>query len=170
MFKNRKTLWFVPLALLLLAGCGGAQKTLGLERQAPDEFKVQKHAPLELPPNYALRPPAPGAARPQEQSPSDQAKQTVFGGAAAQREKAAPTSAEAALLQNAQADYIDPDIRAKLDAEVGQFEQDKRPVAQKLLGVLGGDKPPSGDVIDPHEESTRLKAEQADDDAVSPSE
>lgn len=67
-------------ALLLLAGCGEEmRKQFGLGKNAPDEFQVVRRAPLSLPPDFALRPPQPGAIRPQEGSVSDQARSTVLG-------------------------------------------------------------------------------------------
>ena len=47
----------------LLAGCGSS----GLfNRDRPDEFAVQRQAPLVVPPDFALTPPAPGAPRPSD--------------------------------------------------------------------------------------------------------
>jgi hypothetical protein len=64
-------------ALFLLAGCTGFKQVVGLEAQAPDEFAVESRAPLTIPPEYDLRPPAPGAPRPQEVSPSATAQQAL---------------------------------------------------------------------------------------------
>lgn len=64
----------------LLAGCSEARQAMGLGKRAPDEFTVVKRAPLSLPPEYSLRPPEPGAPRPQEPSPTAQARQQVLGG------------------------------------------------------------------------------------------
>ena len=62
--------------LILLAGCNGDKiaRTFGLTRDAPDEFTVTTRAPLSMPPDYNLRPPRPGAPRPQEQSERQQAR------------------------------------------------------------------------------------------------
>src|SRR3954447_22255730 len=62
--------------LVLLAGCGSSQlsRTFGLTRDAPDEYTVTTRAPLSMPPDYNLRPPRPGAPRPQEQSERRQAE------------------------------------------------------------------------------------------------
>ncbi|MGH7063561.1 MAG: DUF3035 domain-containing protein, partial [Stellaceae bacterium] len=43
----------------------------------PDEFAVESRAPLTIPPDFDLRPPEPGAARPQEKSTSQQAEQVI---------------------------------------------------------------------------------------------
>src|SRR5688572_33350449 len=66
----------LPLAT---GGCSGVKETLGLTKQSPDEFKVVSRAPLSMPPDYNLRPPTPGSARPQEGTPRDQAQQAVLG-------------------------------------------------------------------------------------------
>lgn len=63
----------------MLAGCGGS----GIfNRDRPDEFAVQRQAPLVVPPDFNLVPPAPGAPRPNEGSASEQALDALFGGPA----------------------------------------------------------------------------------------
>jgi len=77
----RKTASFtlVTLAAATLAGCG----TSGiLNRERPDEFAVQRQAPLVVPPDFALTPPSPGAPRPTEGTAADQALDALFGGPA----------------------------------------------------------------------------------------
>jgi hypothetical protein len=69
---------FVALAgTLTLAGCTGFKQAIGLEPTMPDEFAVQNNPPLVIPPDYDLRPPEPGAPRPQEQSMAQQAEQVI---------------------------------------------------------------------------------------------
>lgn len=64
---------------VLLSACGGG----GLfNRQRPDEFAVQRQAPLVVPPDFALVPPAPGAPRPTDQSTAALAQSALFGPAA----------------------------------------------------------------------------------------
>ena len=59
---------------LLMAGCSDFKKSVGLEPTLPDEFAVESRAPLTIPPDFELRPPQPGAARPQEKTADQQAK------------------------------------------------------------------------------------------------
>jgi hypothetical protein len=64
----------------MLTACGGAGGVFNRDR--PDEFAVQRQAPLVVPPDFTLTPPAPGAPRPTEGSASDQALEALFGGPA----------------------------------------------------------------------------------------
>ena len=67
-------------AAAMLAACGGGSGVFNRER--PDEFAVQRQAPLVVPPDFTLTPPAPGAPRPAEGSASEQALEALFGGPA----------------------------------------------------------------------------------------
>ena len=62
-----------------LAGCDSASNALGISKVTPDEFRVVTKAPLVLPPDYSLRPPAPGEPRPQELQPESAARQALTG-------------------------------------------------------------------------------------------
>ncbi len=63
----------------MLAACGGS----GIfNRDRPDEFAVQRQAPLVVPPDFTLTPPAPGAPRPAEGTAQEQALDALFGGPA----------------------------------------------------------------------------------------
>src|SRR5206468_6495233 len=62
---------------LPIAGCSDFKKSIGLEPTLPDEFAVESRAPLTLPPDFELRPPSPGAPRPQEKASNQQAKQVI---------------------------------------------------------------------------------------------
>jgi hypothetical protein len=53
------------------------KRAIGLERTSPDEFAVESRAPLTMPPDFELRPPQPGAARPQEKSAGQEARQVL---------------------------------------------------------------------------------------------
>lgn len=142
--------------LIILSGCGGGTKikeTLGVEREAPDEFAVIKRAPLELPPDYNLRPPRPGAERPQELNPSNEARRTIFGTPVPERAQI-PTSAEDQFLQALGAENADPDIRRSLDGETSEIRNKNRTVAERLLGREGDIE---GSVVNPDDEMERLR-------------
>ncbi len=155
--KNKALLLTACLAGTMITGCSNTKETLGLNRQAPDEFAVVKRAPLEMPPNYNLTPPNPGAPRPQEMQTSDQAKETVFGGSG--ENNYAPSSSEEVFLQKAGATNADPGIRRAVDLEYQESDDSKKPVVKRLLGWGGmdGDEK-AATVVNAPEEAERLKS------------
>ena len=78
--RRVSTLILVTGASAMLAACGSGGGILGRER--PDEFAVQRQAPLVVPPDFNLQPPAPGAPRPAEGTAAEQALEALFGGPA----------------------------------------------------------------------------------------
>jgi hypothetical protein len=71
-----KSLLAAATAATLLSGCGTGNL---FNRDRPDEFAVQRQAPLVVPPDFALTPPQPGAPRPTDQSSQQQALEALFG-------------------------------------------------------------------------------------------
>lgn len=151
-------LWFGGIALSLLAvqGCSSLRSAAGLDKRAPDEFAVVKRAPLIVPPDYALRPPVPGATRPNVETPSAQARATLTGqpnelvratpgdsttpAAFGRVPPAAPSSAgEQALLARTGSAAADPHIRRK----VAEEEATAVPVDDALFTRLMGEPAPS---------------------------
>ncbi|WP_288459468.1 DUF3035 domain-containing protein [uncultured Sphingomonas sp.] len=65
-------------ALALVSGCGKS----GYDRARPDEFAVARQPPLVIPPDFALVPPQPGAARTQGVNTQAQTLEALFGGPA----------------------------------------------------------------------------------------
>ena len=63
-----------------LAGCAHGGGIAGRDR--PDEFAVQRQAPLVVPPDFALTPPQPGAPRPTDSNAQQQTLDALFGGPA----------------------------------------------------------------------------------------
>ena len=90
--------------LALLSGCAGKS----LDRARPDEFAVARQAPLVIPPDYAMVPPQPGAARPQDAQGQTQTLDALFGG------RAPRSAAETATLGEAGVDAADPGIRSSV--------------------------------------------------------
>lgn len=123
---------FLPLAaglaaIALLSGCGARK----LGKSGPDEFAVARQAPLVIPPDYALIPPQPGAARPQDNNPSQQALDALFGGSA-------PRSAgEAGVIRAAGRDSAEPGIRSAIDAKT--VVVDKGSTTRDIVAAPEGD-------------------------------
>lgn len=111
--------------LILLAGCSGDKlmRTFGLTRDAPDEYTVTTRAPLSMPPDYNLRPPRPGAPRPQEQSERQQAQEALVPETALNAPTSGDSAGQAALL--AQAGPAAPsDIRRRVDQDAHNASDD----------------------------------------------
>ncbi|WP_374411739.1 DUF3035 domain-containing protein [Novosphingobium colocasiae] len=67
----------VATGALLLSGCGST----GLfNRDRPDEFAVQRQAPLVVPPDFSLSPPKQGEPRPSDDTLQSQTLDALFGG------------------------------------------------------------------------------------------
>lgn len=155
--------YMLNAALILLAGlgltaCETAKEEMGLTRRTPDEFAIMKRAPLEVPPSlHELPPPRPGAPRPQETPPQDQARSLLFG-TLPENGDTSVESGEAALLEKAGAAQADPNIRETVDYETATMQKREKPVAEKLLGwATSDDEEPPATIVDPEKEAERLK-------------
>ncbi|WP_312690163.1 DUF3035 domain-containing protein, partial [Brevundimonas nasdae] len=91
-------------AALAVSACGTIKQGVGLTKVVPDEFVTVSTAPLTVPPEYGLRPPAPGQPRPQELAPESAARQILLG----QRQGVTRTAGEQAVVTQAGADQADP--------------------------------------------------------------
>jgi len=120
---------FTLCAAAGLAGCQSAGKALGLGKVSPDEFRVVSKPPLILPPDYALRPPAPGEPRPQELQPESAARQALLGDRAAQDRD----DGEKLLASKAGADRADPLIRYVVDDEFGALAHKEKSFADWVM-------------------------------------
>ena len=140
-------------ALLLgacgLVGCNSASRAFGLAKVTPDEFRVVTKAPLTLPPDYSLRPPAPGEPRPQELQPSSAARQALEG----QREAEVRSDGERLFVQKAGADHADPLIRYVVDDEFGNLAHKDKSFADWVIFWRHGQPtaPPASGLGDPNE-------------------
>jgi len=145
-----------------LAACGLA----GGPNPGPDEFAVVTRAPLSLPPDFGLRPPRPGAARPNEVSPRDDAQKGLLrnlgnrSGRSSAKEEIPEnlTSGEAALLKRAEALNVDPKIREIVERESGRVVE-----SDSLVDTLvfWKDKAPAQTLVDPKLEAERLRGNAA---------
>ena len=114
-------------------------------------------APLSMPPDYNLRPPRPGAPRPQEQSERDQAAAALVPQLALSSPQGDASPGQAALLQET-GPAAPPDIRAKVDQEANQAKGDDG----FINNLLYWRKPAMQNVqVDPQKESQRLKENSA---------
>ncbi|QDH33508.1 DUF3035 domain-containing protein [Porphyrobacter sp. YT40] len=124
---------FAPVILLagasaMLAACGGGGGVFNRER--PDEFAVQRQAPLVVPPDFTLTPPAPGAPRPSEGTASEQALEALFGGPAPR------SKVETSMLDRAGA--AAPSIRSQV-GDTGTNTVAKGSVTRDIIAAPEGD-------------------------------
>jgi hypothetical protein len=112
-----------------LTGCSSASKALGVSKVTPDEFRVVTKAPLTLPPDYSLRPPAPGEPRPQELQPESAARQALLG----ERASDVRSDGEKLLVARAGADHADPLIRYVVDDEFGNVAHKDKSFADWVM-------------------------------------
>lgn len=143
-----------------LAACTGAELTrnFGLTRDVPDEFQVTTRAPLSMPPDFTLRPPEPGAPRPQELTQSAAAEAALVPGLAiAAPDATAITPGQQAFLAASGAP-APADTRARVAGEVGT-EPSNRSLTDRLMFWKRPVAP--GVAVDPAREADRLRENAA---------
>lgn len=155
----------VLLGAFVLTGCGNTAKIFGLERNRPDEFAVVSRAPLSMPPEYRLRPPQPGAPRPQEGTAPQRAASVVFGngqvatGAGGVVAGGNISQGEGALLAHAGAGSADPNIRQVVNQEATDLLVAERSFIDRLLFWREPEDPAV--LVDPAAEARRLQTNAA---------
>ncbi|MDP6567327.1 MAG: DUF3035 domain-containing protein [Alphaproteobacteria bacterium] len=175
-------LLLAAIAALVMAGCDTLKEQAGLTKRPPDEFTVVTKAPLVMPPDFSLRPPRPGAKRPQEKQPRDTARSAVAaaggdgrGGArgasrigqaavaaAGGRSGGAPATAgpapdatEAALLSKAGALGSDPSIRETINRESTVLAEKDKSFTDRL--IFWQKTEAYGSTVDATKEAQRLR-------------
>jgi len=171
----RATLLLLIAQMLLSACAGGSvQRALGLNKRSPDEFAVVSRAPLIVPPDFELRPPRPGEARPQVGTTGDQARATLLGQASAPaatapaspastaRPAASPpeSAGQQALLRQAGGGTADPDIRQRIAEENQSLAAVEGELFTRLLAWREPEK--LGATVDAPAEAERLRANRAE--------
>ena len=126
---NRVIVASALVAAAGLPGCQSAQKALGMSKVTPDEFRVVTKAPLVVPPDYALRPPAPGEPRPQELQPESAARNALLG----QREAEQRSDGEKLLVAKAGAERADPLVGYVVDDEFGDIAHKEKTFADRVM-------------------------------------
>lgn len=124
----RKSLFLLSVAALALGGCamfGGKSKPL-------DEFAVARSAPLIIPPDFALTPPAPGTVGVSATDAQAQAIEALFGGAAPR------SPSENSLLDSAGRDSAALGARS-VAGDPQTMVVDKGPLTQTIIAAPPGD-------------------------------
>lgn len=145
----------VLCSLVALSGCNSTKKALGLKRNQPNEFTTMERAPLSVPPDFSLRPPMPGAERPQEAkegSASEKAEALLLGPEAQKKSG----DSNAPFLEKAGSAERDPQVRQKIRADEQQAQQK---ADESWTSKMWSKKKEA--IVDPVAESKRLKEEEA---------
>lgn len=169
---SRTAGWSVKAGILAalsvsLAACGGEslRDTLGYGKSAPDEFAIVTKAPLVIPPDYSLRPPQPGAPRPQEMEiqPGLGAQRALIGDEA--MAAASPTSqtpGEQALLEQTGATEADPRIRQVVNAETRSLVDQNKTFVDSVVFWKQPGAAPDERLVNPTGETQRIQQNDAE--------
>jgi hypothetical protein len=144
------------MALVGASACtSGVRQALGAERTSPDEFRVVTIAPLTVPPEYSLRPPAPGQLRAEDIFPDQQARRALFGDFSAEN----ASRGEIILAARAGSADANPNVRALIDGETAAVVRKNENFADRLMFWRPDSQLPAAadaDAIDPDEERRRV--------------
>ena len=102
---------YLFLSLLVLSACGGnVKENLGLTREGPDEFAVERKPKLEVPPSFKLRPPTPGEDPLNVSTPRDDARKALIGEQPAETkpETTAEPASDAATTETKPLEIVPP--------------------------------------------------------------
>jgi hypothetical protein len=119
-----------------LAATTACSSTGGGNGSTPNEFRVVTKAPLIVPPEYSLRPPAAGSTTPTEVEAATTSVTTAFGTTLGQT--ASP--AEKALVAAAGANAANPAVRAQVDYEEARTIRKSPSISDRIL-FWRSDKP-----------------------------
>ncbi|MHC8510096.1 MAG: DUF3035 domain-containing protein [Rhodospirillales bacterium] len=150
-------------AVFAAGACSDVRDAVYQQKAAPDEFAVYRRAPLSLPPEYTLRPPAPGADPRNSLNPQGQARQAVFGAQKKNTETVKPpvnaSAGTVALLRRAGALNAEPGIRNTVDRETSILALESESLADDIM--FWKEEQPFGTVVDPQKEQSRVQGNQA---------
>jgi hypothetical protein len=153
-------------ALLLgapgLSGCGEVRDALGYDKKPPDEFAVVARAPLSVPPNFQMRPPEPGAERPQEPPKRQGARDLIVKnttGTTGAGASASQTPGDGTIRRLLRTEQAAPGIRQLVNRETAAFVYADEHLIDKIL--FWKPKPVKGIVVDAEKEKKRLRENAA---------
>jgi hypothetical protein len=161
--KIGKKVLALAAAVLLVGGCEGVKQDLGIGvKRPPDEFSTYSRAPLSVPPDFALRPPATATGASQAAAPRQIARQAMLGAGPAQA--ATPTATGEspgvqALLDRTGAAKAQPDIRAQVNRETTILAEADQSFVERLM--FWSSTPEAASIVDARQESRRIQENQA---------
>jgi hypothetical protein len=157
----------IQVALLVgaaasLSACDSIRSASGNDKESPDEFAIVTKAPLVIPPDFNLRPPAPGTAPANQIEPTQAAQSALFNADPATVAASMPATmspGERYLLANAGVQNADPAIRQQLASDANGVRGSDSSFTNSLLF---GDTSASGaKPVDADAEARRVDAARA---------
>ena len=146
----------------MVSGCDETKRVFSQTKLAPDEFTVYRRAPLNIPPDFSLRPPNPGAKSLDSVDPRASIGKTL-GVLDNTRDKGSEknlkySSGEAALLELFETDKANPNIRKLIERETASLYEKDKTITDKM--VFWSTKPKFGTTLDPVKEKKRIEQNQ----------
>jgi hypothetical protein len=118
-----------------VCACHTSRDAFAQNTGSPDEFRIVTKAPLVVPPEYSVRPPAPGEPTPTELRPDSAAENALIG----EREAADRDDAEKLLVAKAGAEHADPLIRYVVDDQFGSIAHKDKSFSDRVMFWRKGD-------------------------------
>jgi len=139
---------------IAISGCSSTSKVLGLTKQSPNEFNILTKAPLVVPPEYNLRPPAEGVSSVENNYTQDAARKALIGDV----DDAEPTRGEIVLMTKAGVGRANQEIRLEVDGQ-NSVERKTSSFSDRVLFWNNGSYKPRGNVaLNPETEAKRLES------------
>jgi len=157
----------IALAAALTAavsGCDSFREAAGTSKDAPDEFAVVTKAPLSIPPEFNLRPPAPGAAPANQVEPTQAAQSALFNTDPATVVASLPPTmsmGERYLLASAGVQNADPSIRQQLASDTRGMRGSDDGFASSVLFWNAPATPDGNTPVNADAEARRIDAARA---------
>jgi len=146
----------LALSAAVISGCSSTSRALGLQKSAPNEFNILTKAPLIVPPEYNLRPPAVGESSADNNYSQRAAREALLGDI----DDAQPSRGEIALLARAGVGRANQEIRLEIDGQ-NSVERKSQGFADRVLFWRNGrvvDQQGNPAPLDPEVEARRLES------------
>jgi Protein of unknown function (DUF3035) len=162
--RRASVLALIGAAGLSLSACESIRDAAGQGKDSPDEFAVVTKAPLVVPPDFNLRPPAPGAAPTNQTDPTTSAETALYGATPEQVAASLPptmSQGERMLLANAHVENTDSTIRQEIASDGRNMRAGDDSFTNNVMFWSAGPQPATGAVnVNPDSEAARLAAQR----------
>ncbi len=141
-----------------LAGCQSLRDAAGMERIEPDAFAISPKPPLVIPPDYNLRPPAPGAPPTNALDPAEAAEAAVAGLPSTPPPPGHFSTVEQDLLARSGAASAKDSIRQQIAADNHNMQMADHSFTNQLLFGIYGPSNTADKEVNASAEAARLQA------------